>query len=334
MLGGGNMFGLGLPELIILLIIIGFPAVILVLILLSRSSKRPKQIGEVSMEYCAKCGREIAEGSSFCPHCGEKAAGAQGGVHASGLLSGITEGDYAVFVGRNSEKYLPKFARFREAGIDNFKATWHWPAFFVPFWWMLYRKLYGWAVLAFFLGFIPYVGCIASIIWGLTGYYIYYKHAKKKLLEIKQLHPAAETQRAVITVTGGVGNAALITGIGVIGLLLIIGILAAIAVPGYLGYQKAARDRMAQSEILNACNEATSYFAEHPDETITLDNLRGRGTGTAPDLMIEILNDSREGLSLRAKHVRGTKTFLADRDCKITEEGSAPAPAPSPGQAL
>jgi len=30
------------------------------------------------------------------------------------------------------------------------------------------------------------------IAWGMTGNYIYYKHAKKKILEVRNLHPSSD----------------------------------------------------------------------------------------------------------------------------------------------
>jgi len=243
------MFGLGLPELIIILIIVGLPiGGILLFILISSKSQR-KTISkiistnktlEVAM-FCSKCGKETSEGSSFCQHCGGRLSAAHGGTQSQIMTSGLTVDDFSTFVGKNSETYLPKFAKFNAGGIDSFKATWHWPALFVPFWWMLYRKLYGWAALVFFTAWIPYIGWfILPIVWAIVANRLYYNHAKKKLLEIKQLHPAPETQKAVITVTGGTGNIALVFG-AVIGSVAVIGILAAIAIPGYIGMQERSR---------------------------------------------------------------------------------------------
>ncbi len=196
---------------------------------------------EVAM-FCSKCGKETSDGSSFCQHCGENLSGPQhGGAQAQIMTAGLTVDDFSTFVGKNSETYLPKFAKFNAGGLDSFKATWHWPALFVPFWWMLYRKLYGWAALVFFTAWIPYIGWfILPIVWAIVANRLYYNHAKTKLLEIKQLHPAPETQKAVITVTGGTGNVALVFG-AVIGSVAVIGILAAIAIPGYLGMQERSR---------------------------------------------------------------------------------------------
>lgn len=219
------------------------------------------------MAYCSKCGKELSEGSSFCQHCGENLSATPSSMHTSSMSSGLTKEDFAAFVGKNSEKYLTKFSKFNVGGIDSFKATWHWPAFFVPFWWMLYRKIYGWAILAFFLGIIPYVGFVIGFVWAIVANRIYYNHAKKKLLEIKQLHPAPETQKAVITVTGGVGNVALIIGV-LIGLIAVIGILAAIAIPGYLGMQERSR----KGVITKAASSAAPELQEWLESSLKSDD--------------------------------------------------------------
>ena len=37
--------------------------------------------------------------------------------------------------------YVPLFYRFDQPGAS--RVSWNWPAFFVPFFWMLYRRMYG-----------------------------------------------------------------------------------------------------------------------------------------------------------------------------------------------
>ena len=209
------------------------------------------------MFYCSKCGKEAIEGSSFCQHCGGSLSPTQDSTQTAS--SGLTNEDFRTFIGKNSEKYLAKFAKFNADGADSFKATWHWPALFVPFWWMIYRKMYGWAALAFVLGIIPYVGLLTGFVWAIVANYLYYNHAKKKLLEIKQLHPAPETQKAVITVTGGTGNAVVIIG-AVIGIVFVIGILAAIAIPAFLGQQEKARKKAIESSVNGAVPELQSWL--------------------------------------------------------------------------
>lgn len=255
------MFGLGLQELIVILVILGIPAVVFLIVLLynNLTKRRLIQSKGVVMAYCTKCGKEVVEGSSFCQNCGEKLSNLQSGIQNPAMSSMITDEDLTTFIGTNATKYLTKFKKFNIGGIDNFGATWHWPAFFVPFWWMLYRKIYGWAVLAFFIGIIPYVGLFSGIVWAIMANYIYYRHAKRKLLEIKQLHPSPETQKAVIAVTGGVGNVALLIGV-LIGLVAVIGILAAIAIPGHIGMQERSRKGAITRTATSAQPELQSWL--------------------------------------------------------------------------
>lgn len=117
----------------------------------------------------------------------------------------ITEREFISFIGPNSETYLLKFRKFGLPGVDNFAFTWHWPAFFVTVFWMLYRKLYLWALIAFILSFIPGIGLILMVIFGLTGNYIYYKHAKAKITDLKKQQPSADISGA-LGIIGGVNR--------------------------------------------------------------------------------------------------------------------------------
>ena len=137
------------------------------------------------MVYCSKCGKEVAEGSSFCSSCGWKVGNTQDNIQNSAFSSAIRDEDFITFIGKNANAYITKFKKFNISGIDDFHPTWHWPAFFVPFFWLLYRKLYLWALLVFCLSVIPYVGFIVMIVLGITGNYLYYKHAKKRILALK-----------------------------------------------------------------------------------------------------------------------------------------------------
>jgi Tfp pilus assembly protein PilE len=324
------MFGIGLPELIVIFVIFVIPIGGILLFFLFSSNSQKKTISkihsnnkmEVAMSYCPKCGKEVLEGNSFCQHCGGSLSSTPGSMQAQtqNMSSGLTNEDYAAFVGKNWEKYLPKFAKFNVGGIDSFKATWHWPAFFVPFLWLLYRKLYGWAILAFFLGIIPYVGLVTGFFWALVANRLYYNHTKKKLLEIKQLHPTPETQRAVIAVTGGVGNAALIIGV-LVGGIAIIGILAAIAIPQFVTYRERAYNAQAKAEIQNACGIASSILIDNPHKIITRADLEEKGLKLSQEIELIIHNGTSESLNMSASHNSGKKIYVADKNCSVTEEG-------------
>lgn len=271
------------------------------------------------MSYCTKCGKEVLGGGSFCQHCGGNLSITPASMQTSSMSPDLTKKDFAAFVRTNVEKYLTKFAKFNTGGIDGFKATWHWPAFFVPFWWLLYRKMYGWAILAFFTGWIPYIGWfLLPIVWAITANYIYYRQTKRKLLEIKQLHPSPETQRAVIAVTGGVGNAALI--FVPIGFIMVIGILAAIAIPQFSAYRQRAYNVQVKSEIQRACAEASSIFIDNPQKTITRADLEEKGLKLSPLMELVIYDGTRESFNMSVSHNSGNKIYVADSNCDITEQ--------------
>ena len=57
---------------------------------------------------------------------------------------------YRAAVGEGkADYYVPLFYRFDQPGAS--RVSWNWPAFFVPFFWMLYRRMYGPAFAYFIL---------------------------------------------------------------------------------------------------------------------------------------------------------------------------------------
>ena len=103
----------------------------------------------------------------------------------------VTEDEIAAFIGGKAQQYLLKFRKFSVGGIDCFSATWHWPAFFIGFWWLLYRKMYLWAFVYFILLIIPYVNVAAWITLSISGNYLYYRYVKGKILRAKTLQPSS-----------------------------------------------------------------------------------------------------------------------------------------------
>jgi len=117
------------------------------------------------------------------------------------IKEGITSGEFAAFIGGNAGKYLRKFNEFYVDGKDKFTFTWHWPAFLFGFFWMVYRKLYGWAFVLLFLqtlfSLIPYLSPVARVVIGLIGNYLYYKHTKEKILKLKKTHTFSDSAQMV-----------------------------------------------------------------------------------------------------------------------------------------
>jgi Tfp pilus assembly major pilin PilA len=163
---------------------------------------------------------------------------------------------YRAAVGaKKADFYAPKFVRFDEANAS--KLSWNWSAFFVSFYWFLYRRMYAnWAI---YCVLIPFLLAIATGIgevflgqqpggWfycGVTlGYsfvvlplfanFLYYRSIKERIeaLSVKVPEPAA--QLLVLDNTPHTSNVivVLIPFVGV----AVLGILAAIAIPAYQAY--------------------------------------------------------------------------------------------------
>jgi hypothetical protein len=139
----------------------------------------------------------------------------------------ITREEFAAFIGDNTEKYRTKFKKFYADGRDKFAFTWHWPAFLFTLIWLAYRKLYGWAIAVFFLSFIPLLGFLLWVVLGLTGNYLYYKHAKKKILKFKATQTISDPSQIQVALRkiGGVNFGAMVIAIGLLLLLILINIV-------------------------------------------------------------------------------------------------------------
>ncbi len=105
---------------------------------------------------CYFCYEEYPVGYKNCPHCGHLNAAGMGGagfdplggVPADFELSGgVTAKEAAKFVMSSSNRYMPKFAKFKAGG----KISWNWAAFLLPEGWALHRKMYKSGILAILL---------------------------------------------------------------------------------------------------------------------------------------------------------------------------------------
>jgi Tfp pilus assembly major pilin PilA len=153
--------------------------------------------------------------------------------------------------------YVPLFYRFDQPGAG--RASWNWPAFFVTFFWMLYRRMFGLAIgyllllpivlvivgalLTLFLGQV--VGSLLYCLLALVTWFvvvpmfanaIYHWHVKRRLTRLAADAPShdALVQRAIGQASTA-GSAVIIATVCVFGLFFL-GILAAIAIPAYQDY--------------------------------------------------------------------------------------------------
>jgi len=192
---------------------------------------------------------------------------------------------YRAFIGQKSQEYyLRQFAKFDSRGKAG--ATWHWPAFFATFYWLLYRKMWGTAVLYFFSPYIAILllviaslfvgkadgGLLVGVGWlvyiiamfffpALYANAFYYRHCKKKLVQVAASGHSEERQLGELTGRGGTSKLFLFLFIFVI--IAIIGILAAIAIPAYQGYTVRAQTTRTVQMGKEMGSHVAEYYGKH-----------------------------------------------------------------------
>ena len=241
---------------------------------------------------CPECDRQISDQAPQCPHCGfaSQPAPAAASVGEDEFLD-------AAIGPTNKSYYRRAFDKF-SSGQGS--VTWNWPSFFVTIFWMFYRKMYVYALLVWFV--LPVVLMIfAAIVGGISGdpsasvstYYLsyaiigfiiipmfanrlYYRHVNKKISRTRAIYGDESDQLKELHRTGGTGGAGIIVAV-VFGGIMIVGILAAIAVPAYQDY--TIRAQVAEGLNLSAGAKAavTEYILDRREYPI--DN---RSAGLSP----------------------------------------------------
>ena len=229
----------------------------------SRNTSAPVNSGVV---FCTQCGAQNANTSSFCSHCGNRLAAVperapqppvytQANPNNSNPYSYVNQqsnpyqtqnqyqnsgynayqsyqtagvdADVQQLVGTKTEYYIPKFQMMKSQGKSS---SWNWAAFWVTPYWMMYRKMYGYAaaVLAAdiiisligstFLSLLAFGGYIT---FGILGNSIYMKYLEGKANQAKAMNEPYKSQ--FIASNGGVNTTA--TVLAIIGRALLAGIL-------------------------------------------------------------------------------------------------------------
>lgn len=190
---------------------------------------------------------------------------------------------YEAIVGERSKAYyLPRFEQYDQQA-PGLKAGWNWPAFFFGGVWALYRKMYGWffafwgiAILSNIfeeagspeLGAIIFIGSwIAFTIYANS---LYHSSVKKKI-SIAQLSVQDEPKLLeLLHYKGGVHTWI----IWVFGMLPVIGILAAIAIPAYHDYTVRSKTAGIQKSPANQVLNSPPASRSHPQNDLTASGKR------------------------------------------------------------
>lgn len=188
----------------------------------------------------------------------------------------------AVIGPKNQDYYLARFQQFDQAG--KAATSWHWPAFFVTFYWFLYRKMWINALIYFFLPYIALIpmAIIATVVGdsieALSGMYIayllaifiipgvygnalYYRHCKSQIQDVSRSSKDPQRQLGELSGKGGTSNIVLIV-ILLLVFVSVVGILAAIAIPAYQDYTTRARTTQAMLLGQEAADAVGRYYQQ------------------------------------------------------------------------
>lgn len=179
---------------------------------------------------------------------------------------------------RRTTYYLSRFERFHRGGS---RISWNWPAFFISFFWLLYRKMWGLAVAYLFLPAIVtlLLAIVLGAMLGETGVWLafafeltlifiivpmfanalYYVATSKRVTRAMVYANTRQRQLRTAALSGGTSSVALIVAVVVFAAVVpMIGIIAAIAIPAYQDYTIRAQ----VSEGLNLVAASKAAVAE------------------------------------------------------------------------
>ncbi len=152
---------------------------------------------------CPFCKETILDGAIKCRHCGSMLSNANPVFGTSS--DSITVDEIREFAGANPEYYIQQFSKFTRSGTEEFCPTWNWSCFGLTFLWMLYRKMYLQSLITFVVFCIPGINLLMHIVVGIVGNYLYYRHAREKILEIRAV-PSPLDRNPVFQEAGGVNK--------------------------------------------------------------------------------------------------------------------------------
>lgn len=197
-------------------------------------------------------------------------------------LDGFDEEAWRAVIGpKNQDWYLERFRIHHDEG-GGLRAGWHWPALFITWYWLLYRKMWGWAVgyiaasyaylvlIAFAAGLHPVLGLVA-----LAGYFVlpplyatslYYRRCARLVTRESQ---GVSRDRFLGRLEGAGGTARVIVFVVIFFVSIgLVGMLAAIALPAYQDYVHRAKVAeaavFARSQVTFA-SEAFTRTGRFPD---------------------------------------------------------------------
>lgn len=235
--------------------------------------------------FCPQCGKQSDDSAKFCADCGFELA------KLDQIIAKEPEDPdafYKAAIGpHHQDYYLRIFQRFRANGKTGI--SWHWPAFFFTFFWLMYRKMAGNAIAYFlmstltlpitimviiipagkmigekstlgaiFAGFVYLV--IIFVIPAMYANAWYYKRCNRDIATVKSWAVGTQKKLHWISVRGGVGKSELIASIII---FCLFAILVWTASSSKSDYVSRARISEALGTGASAAHSVADYYQQH-----------------------------------------------------------------------
>jgi Tfp pilus assembly protein PilE len=237
---------------------------------------------------------------------------------------------YQAVIGSKQDYYLKKFLEFDREGKAG--PSWHWPAFFVTFYWLLYRKMWRNALIYFVLPYLlllliglvaAFMGMAGAPIAGLlyfammAGFWIvpalyadalYYNHCRQVIASARQQTSHPHRLYGVLSTRGGTSNIFVLI-LVFVSFVMLIGILAAIAIPAYSSYVMRAQTAEALLLGQKATSAVDQYYQRHHQFPPSL--LDTEFTQTLPQAIKAVNIDSQTGqINIRLNSTNARESAL------------------------
>ena len=229
--------------------------------------------------FCPQCGKLSDASARFCGECGVGFVRADSNfVNMVGV--GDSDGFYRAALGRNNYSYyFDVFQRFDSAGVVG--VSWNWPAFFVTFYWLLYRKMWLGAFVYFFfpwllvlfsflIGNMAVVAVVFllyfSVCFLLVPLYsnaFYYWFCNRNISKAKSKFSDVKDQLEYVSENGGTSSSVLIAVAVLLWVPVIMKILAAASLPAYQDY--LIRSGLSEAAVVgsSAAEMVEKYYFEN-----------------------------------------------------------------------
>ncbi len=99
--------------------------------------------------------------------------------------------------------------------------------------------------------------------------------------------------------------------------IVIIGILATFAVSYLMDISEKARIATLQSDLSAAYKASLGYYAENPDDEITLDILKEYGYEASEKVVMHVVDGFRDSLKITATRLGVHGEYVVDKDGRI-----------------